>query len=967
MIRLTALGPATLTGADPEGVQAVLAQPKRLALLVYLAVATPRGFRRRDELLGLFWPEADQEHARGALGTAVHFLRRALGQEVVVSRGGHDVGLSPGAVWCDAAVFEETLDAGRVDEALALYTGDLMPGFFLDDAPEFEQWLEKERARLRRRALDAARARADEHQAAGNPAPAIQVLRRAMELSPTDENLVRRLMAALDAAGDRAGALETYEAAVRQLDRELQVEPSPETVGLRDAIRSRRRALRLVDYPPTHSAPSPTPGAQGVGSRPAAPTRARTRYGLLGAAAAILLVAVVALTRGGGGPTGSADRLAVIPFAPATADSALERLGRDLVITLSANLDGLGTLQTVDALTVLAHLPADRRPPARDESRRLAAGWEAGLVLQGALVRVGPLVRAEAAVSRSGDGRVVARAAATAAPEQLAVLTDSITWAVLEQIGQVPPTAPTLGAVTSHSIPALREYLDGERAISENRWRQAPDHFARAIALDSTFWYAYWRYSYARGYRGLPVDSTVRAVVLERRRAFPERDRLLIEVDLADTLSDRLERGRAVTERFPTSWQAWFDYADQLVHAGPFGGSTGTEARAALELAIALNPSSPAAWQHLFWIAVAEPDTVTTAAALRRLAALGHDSATTQDSRLDELQYFRYADLLARRNGEPDPASADALVAQLVGYGGPVTAEGFAPGLSLYGFHRAQADLSLRASRNRAIPAPIRAAFSRSLMMAWAGRGAWDSALAAGARYVRDHAGSEHLLHAYRLAAVGEWLGALPAGASTAWRAALQLELPSPPVRAELAWLDGIRAAGRGDLGALFLARREVAGTDSIDAMQLDRSLGAFAAYLRGDVAGAAAAMAELERQRTEHSWFRRRSSRYPYLTAVNRLAAGRWLAASGDTARAARLLTWHEAVQFPSHLSAHADATLGALIYAERARLAGSLGQTERARQFYQQFLRRYDLPVAAQMHLVVEARAALASGAAR
>ena len=59
--------------------RSVLAQPKRLALLGYLAAATPPGPQRPDTLLGLFWPELDDEHARNALSKAVHFLRRVSG------------------------------------------------------------------------------------------------------------------------------------------------------------------------------------------------------------------------------------------------------------------------------------------------------------------------------------------------------------------------------------------------------------------------------------------------------------------------------------------------------------------------------------------------------------------------------------------------------------------------------------------------------------------------------------------------------------------------------------------------------------------------------------------------------------------------------------------------------------------------------------------------------------------------
>ena len=66
---------------------AVLRQPKRLALLLYLTLASPRGLQRRDRLLALFWPEQEESRARNALSQALHVLRRGLGEEVLVRRG----------------------------------------------------------------------------------------------------------------------------------------------------------------------------------------------------------------------------------------------------------------------------------------------------------------------------------------------------------------------------------------------------------------------------------------------------------------------------------------------------------------------------------------------------------------------------------------------------------------------------------------------------------------------------------------------------------------------------------------------------------------------------------------------------------------------------------------------------------------------------------------------------------------
>lgn len=148
MIEFRVLGSLDLRGPGGETLLAVLAQPKRVALLAYLAVATPRGFHRRDKLLGLFWPERDQEHGRSALRKALYFLRQSLGEEMLVSRGDEEVGLAEGEVWCDAVAFEEALEGGDPGKALELYGGDLLEGFYISEAPEFERWLAAERQRL---------------------------------------------------------------------------------------------------------------------------------------------------------------------------------------------------------------------------------------------------------------------------------------------------------------------------------------------------------------------------------------------------------------------------------------------------------------------------------------------------------------------------------------------------------------------------------------------------------------------------------------------------------------------------------------------------------------------------------------------------------------------------------------------------------------------------------------------------
>src|SRR5436190_8782277 len=113
MIEFRLLGTLHLTDAEGREVKSLLTRPRRLALLAYLAAATPRGFHRRDTLLALFWPELDQEHARAALRQALHVLRGAFGAGMVVTRGDEEIALNVDHLWCDVVAFDAAITAGR--------------------------------------------------------------------------------------------------------------------------------------------------------------------------------------------------------------------------------------------------------------------------------------------------------------------------------------------------------------------------------------------------------------------------------------------------------------------------------------------------------------------------------------------------------------------------------------------------------------------------------------------------------------------------------------------------------------------------------------------------------------------------------------------------------------------------------------------------------------------------------------
>ncbi|MDQ2766484.1 MAG: hypothetical protein M3Y30_04940 [Gemmatimonadota bacterium] len=258
VIHFRTLGAVDLRDEHGSELRLALAQPKRLALLAYLAIASPAGFHRRDTMLSLFWPEMDQERARRALRQAVHFLRSTLGSHLVQTRGGEDIGLASDALWCDVRAFDDALVRGAQAEALELYRGDLLDGFFISDASaDFEEWLEKERVRLRHRAIGAAWSLSDEHAAASRGAQAAEWARWAAARAPDDERAQRRLMALLDRQGDRTGALRVYEQLAQRAQSEFDAEPSAESRALVASIRARDK----VTAQPVHEAPAIAPAA----------------------------------------------------------------------------------------------------------------------------------------------------------------------------------------------------------------------------------------------------------------------------------------------------------------------------------------------------------------------------------------------------------------------------------------------------------------------------------------------------------------------------------------------------------------------------------------------------------------------------------------------------------------------------------------------------------------------------------
>lgn len=249
-LRIRLFGPPTF-----ELDRAPLALPRRKvrALLCYLA-ASARPIPR-EHLCYLFWPDHSEAFARRNLTHLLTHLQRALPKGDWLASQGDLLSLSCARVWVDVRAFEQRLPPrtppraaleserlnpetrARLEEAVALYSGEFLAGFSLPDSAEFDLWATTERERWRSAYLNTLASLVREYTAAGELVRATDYAQRYLAVDDLAEEMHRRLIELYTAAGHRAVALRQYETCVAVLERELGVNPLPETQAAYQAAR----------------------------------------------------------------------------------------------------------------------------------------------------------------------------------------------------------------------------------------------------------------------------------------------------------------------------------------------------------------------------------------------------------------------------------------------------------------------------------------------------------------------------------------------------------------------------------------------------------------------------------------------------------------------------------------------------------------------------------------------------------
>ena len=253
MITVQLLGGATLRSGDAP-ISGPPAQRHRVALLTLIVAAWPQALSR-DRAMSLLWPERDTANARRLLNLAVHVLRSALGEDAITSTG-DGLLLNPSLLSCDLHELRAAIDADASERVVRLYTGPLLDGFHLDDSTDFGYWLDERRTEINHAYVGALLALARRQEQSGDVHARVGTCRRLVAADPHSAVYAKALMNALDAAGDRAGAIRHASDHASRRHADLDLEPHPDVVALAEQLRAaptRRQA------PLSRSVPAKSP------------------------------------------------------------------------------------------------------------------------------------------------------------------------------------------------------------------------------------------------------------------------------------------------------------------------------------------------------------------------------------------------------------------------------------------------------------------------------------------------------------------------------------------------------------------------------------------------------------------------------------------------------------------------------------------------------------------------------------
>jgi serine/threonine-protein kinase len=434
IITVQLLGGASLRSGDAP-LSGPPAQRHRIALLTLIVAAWPQPLSR-DRAMALLWPERDVANARRLLNLAVHVLRSALGEGAIASTG-DGLLLNPSRLSCDLHDLRTAIAADASERVTQLYAGPLLDGFHLDDSADFGYWLDERRNELTHAYMGALRALAERQEQSGDVHGRVRTCLRLVAADAHSGVHAQALMLALDAAGDRAAAIQHASDHARRLRAELDLDPDAEVAALAKQLRSA----------PPRRQPAPTVSAR-------------------------------------------SPSVAVLPFLNLSADAGTEYFADGITEDVIAHLSKIRALKVISRTSVM---PFKQRQQSLKE---IGTTLGATTLLDGSVRHVGDRVRIVAKlIDVASDQHLWAETYDREVTDIFAIQTDvALQIAAALKAELSPHEQARVRKEPTKDLHAYQLFLQGREwfiKYTPEAYVRAIEYFDRAIARDPSFALAY--------------------------------------------------------------------------------------------------------------------------------------------------------------------------------------------------------------------------------------------------------------------------------------------------------------------------------------------------------------------------------------------------------------------------------------------------------------------------------------------